>query len=100
MTELERRNEIIRINGGKGETLAKALNGRLNGVYYFVFSTGVVDNPFTFPQGTVISIHSGHLYTPNRIILVGISFDGNTLETKVFNIPSSDQPPEDQPSIG
>lgn len=61
------------------------LKGKVAKVTFFAFYS-LTDNPFSFNQGFCIAFNSSGIMQDDLFVLVGISRDGNKIETKQVTI--------------
>ena len=66
-------------------SLSNYLKGKTAKVTFFAFYS-LTENPFSFDQGFCIAFNSSGIMQDNLFVLVGISRDGNKIETKQMNI--------------
>ncbi len=66
-------------------SLSNYLKGKTAKVTFFAFYS-LTENPFSFNQGFCIAFNSSGIMQDNLFVLVGISRDGNKIETKQMNI--------------
>ena len=66
-------------------SLMDYLKGKATKVTFFAFYS-LTDNPFSFNQGFCIAFNSPGIMQDNLFVLVGISRDGNKIETKQMTI--------------